>query len=846
MSVISLLLRGRRSGRKSRASQESENADVELGGGQGLRITDNQLDTNHDGKISPREMLQALHCVSVRADIMVSRLKIERDIKSMCFKVPLFIVCLTCLLLALFEFLPPEPVRIVHQALSDHFDMANVKSIHRIDDVYAYMLKFGKLNYELQPVSANYWCESRYITYQWNETIQRPVRACPSPRMYVLGASDTAAQWTNATVATGAATSCVDNNTMLQVAVGDATATCGENPSYWCAEYIGFQYCKQTCGYCAPFTYERLQKFKLAQLVLVPAAVYQTRFGTSNCQGFAHTFNMQSYSPLLETLMPGYDGPKSGSILTCIDREKHSDDPYAHVLPCPVGAPTEFDPHGFCDNGFYYDTPKASFHGMTVYPDYLVYPEETLSKMKAVEWIDLLTDTVTVSTMVYTQGVEIFTSVSVNFKIDLAGNIHAQPHVVSYRDLIGKSRSTFIVCLVLCMVCGLIGVIISVRQLVLHPSECHWGSEIFQLLCWAIFVLYPAALLFSWSRQLPMADEYMTILNTVLSFPGDLSEQFFGVKSHIYSEIVWLQNQQKAVFVMCYMEFILAIMLLAKHPRMAVLSQTVVKASDGALHFAMIFVALFVLLGVVAHWQLASVAPQYGSFGRTLEETGTVLLSSSDSIDKDSLHGSLRPIYWIYTITFMVVILWALLNFFLGVVLEAYSEVMKEIEECVAEQSLWADLCDLPRRVVAYRRHGWPSPGHLEAFFDEAVQARDQQRQNQTLWFSRLNRDVARLGPSNEDDAPKCNATVTAADLKKAFPQEFAVDMQVAEFICHYLQKVPNDLLCMAVDDSAANQQPSKNPVVQALSGALQEDSVTPAFVQVMPGEPVKEQASPK
>ena len=49
---------------------------------------------------------------------------------------------------------------------------------------------------------------------------------------------------------------------------------------------------------------------------------------------------------------------------------------------------------------------KQSFHGETVYAEMLIESDKVLTSMKKVGWIDIQTDKVSMSTMVYTEDLE--------------------------------------------------------------------------------------------------------------------------------------------------------------------------------------------------------------------------------------------------------------------------------------------------------------------------------------------------------------------------------------------------------------------------------------------------------
>ena len=53
--------------------------------------------------------------------------------------------------------------------------------------------------------------------------------------------------------------------------------TCEEGASHACTIDLGILHCPKTCGYCAPFEYERMKRFGKPQITLLPSVLYQTR-----------------------------------------------------------------------------------------------------------------------------------------------------------------------------------------------------------------------------------------------------------------------------------------------------------------------------------------------------------------------------------------------------------------------------------------------------------------------------------------------------------------------------------------------------------------------------------------
>merc|ERR1719356_1458606 len=88
-------------------------------------------------------------------------------------------------------------------------------------------------------------------------------------------------------------------------------------------------------------------------------------------------------------------------------------------------------------------------------------------------------------------------------------------------------------------------------------------------------------------------------------------------------------------------------------------------------HFFLLFSFLFLMLGFMASWMLGGEVETFNSFGASMAAQGKMLFGEWIYADNaDELYGSMVIMYWIYAITFMLVLFFSLLNFFLAIVLE--------------------------------------------------------------------------------------------------------------------------------------------------------------------------------
>jgi hypothetical protein len=130
--------------------------------------------------------------------------------------------------------------------------------------------------------------------------------------------------------------------------------------------------------------------------------------------------------------------------------------------------------------------------------------------------LDLQTDTVWVSSMIYTQGTEIYTSLSVQFEIDDSGSISALPVLKSFIDLKVLGRvTTFIAMSIVTLFFACLGLIQSCYLVCCGQKE---NSQIlFEFFSRIVLVAYMLWLLVGSQSMKPMSEEYYDLLDTFLT-----------------------------------------------------------------------------------------------------------------------------------------------------------------------------------------------------------------------------------------------------------------------------------------------------------------------------------------
>ncbi|CAL1159747.1 unnamed protein product, partial [Cladocopium goreaui] len=742
-----------------------------------------ELDADNDGNISPDELMLDFGGIHMRADIMLERMKLEDGLLGFIQQMPLFLLCLICFLVAISILSPAEETSAIHQHLEAHFGLGDVGNIKDVAGIYAFVTAFEQKNLEMMPTSADYWCEHRYYQYAWNDHYQIPTSTCNSPRYTALGLQS-APVWTNGSgtsssghrrlagshtdtdgpTATHDNPPCEDNDTAYALEEDKPNITCEEDSSHACGIDLGILLCPKTCGYCAPFEYESLKRFGKPQLTLLPSVLFQTRLEETACHGFAATIQVQNYNPLL-SLLPALDGKKKGNILKCIDRNQQQTSEYALYLDCPDHTPSHR-----CVDGKVGIGTKQSFHGETVYAEMLIESSKLLTGMQKVGWIDIQTDRVCVSTMVYTEGVEMFTSLTVEFSFDEAGNVEGAVHMITYRDLTREAASDFAGCLITTCVGAFISIVSLVAYLCCHPEQYNLGLMLYEIISRLVLFIYPLILLISWTQQQLMSHEYDLLMQAFMHNEGMDAEhvkhsvaEYFKVKTVIYEEADWLERHRIAAYIVLYVQFLQMVLAFNVHPRVAMLTSTIQKALHNMMHFFFVFAILFLMLAFMANFLLGGRIHLFGTFGEACSAQVRMLFGEFIYADGvEVLSGTALVMYWLYAISFMLIVFFTLLNFFLAIIVDAFVDVKNYTGELRVTQSFFSDLCWMPWSAYLHRKYKLPPRKKLVKYFTEALKSYNS----------------AEKGAENNSGFPLLSA--------RALIEEFGVEeAPICQWLCH-------------------------------------------------------------
>jgi hypothetical protein len=811
-----------------------------------------------------KEVPLLLRQLTLKANLKDPRLRIDKgrllerlffrvSLRHTLIKIVMFIVYLVLFFLMLQNALPSDQASAVRRQLETVLGISNVGSVTSPETLLVFAGDMARRLESRRATAETYWCSAPHQSTQWDASTEAPKRVCSSPRDVPLGykqtvpwvagrrldtenAADLApatsrladaevlfdddrrlSQESNTTsttitstttTSTSTTSECIDKDILLAGSLGQANATCLAKKATICDSNIGSLYCPSTCGLCPPFKYRRLRDFIGPSVAIAPLVIYQTRFASRECDGW-----IQGRRNTMAAARTSFSGsassaPSKGASLetsACVDRSTHQSTEHALKIACPSGVGS-----ACAANTSLQETPKRSFLGHTVYAHMLLQPDLELQRMQVLEWLDSFTDTATLSALTYTEGLEVFTLFSVQFKFDLAGNVESKVSSWSYKDSSGGDALLIFIGVGIALI--VVGIAHTATEVKVKVKGRRNPFRVFELVTRCLLLLASIGLLVWWIARIAIAEEFEEVLRAFLSVESPAQDPdaqqaisvFFSGAQSLVADAERLNWLCCGFYVVASFQLVqLAVYFHEAHPKMAVVTCTMRRALSGLLHVAVLLLFCYIFFAFALHW----------IFGRSLKKSETFAQAMRSQLQMiygeyirlpgvASLDADAATFYWIYAVIFLVVAFFILRFVFLAVLLKAYNEVKQSGLAELSANSFLRDAYDVLARPLLTLSKGWPSEKAL------------------IQWL---------LSTDMQDDLirPEQFIDVFGGPSKALMPSEAAVDAFVA-----YLSTTSSSAFVMA--DVAGVKDQRGDPRQQfASSKAKQENAPPPPELDV-------------
>jgi len=146
------------------------------------------------------------------------------------------------------------------------------------------------------------------------------------------------------------------------------------------------------------------------------------------------------------------------------------------------------------------------------------------------------------------------------------------------------------------------------------------------------------------------------------------------------------------------------------HPRIAQISSTLGFAFSDMMHFFAVFLLVLWGFAIIGWWRFGRTRQDFQDittamltqFDAILGPPGALPLSAGDGAGEDFE-------YLFFALLTHLVNFFFLINFFLAIVVDAYSKVMAQVERSIVDQNALQDFVAMVNMYVVRLRHNWPS-----------------------------------------------------------------------------------------------------------------------------------------
>lgn len=727
--------------------------------------------------------------------VLEERLLLEVSMRYMITRMPFSCFSVVAFLTAMFFIHPVGTISRAHQHIISHYDLDGdiLNGITNATGIYNFVAHFEDRNALLQPTSWRYFCEDRYYEHHWDTVLQVPVKTCNSPRYYSLAlmTNDEAkwSTWTQMHEMSEASQSCSDDDQAFMAYTG-APVPCAESVPGVCESSLGLRYCQATCGYCPLFTYKRYHKFKQAQLSILPTFVHQTRRGTKDCREFSEYYNNQAHNQDLSYL-PALDGPRAGYTLLCVDVGKRVDDDYAQRLECPADATT-----AMCAEGYVEFSRVSQYKGEAIYPIILGEPARSIEAMKQSGWIDVQTDLVTVSAIVFTSSLaaDVYTSLKVEFHFTLSGKIDIRRRLKSIPDLKGRRTVQFGTCLGISIVCELIATVLAIRSM--YAKQFSTGFHAMELIATVSFLCFGVGMVLVYALLPDVQGIVINLTEDFLSLDSTSNEAFWTAIDNYYktkekfaTDVQWLNALNVVAVLILYLQFVKLLLYSGLHPRVGNVMLVIIFAGDHLLHLFLVFAWLFLFLAVISSWTLGSEVESLRDISTTIAAQFRMLFGMElDGEMFRHFDSSTMVMFQVYYLSFLFFMFFMFVNLFVAIMVDALVKVKREDSTKLADRNFIVDLCDAFYSWSLYRRYEWPPLKKMVRVLEECVEV-EVERQDQENDEDEDDSEVKQEKGAADCDKQKASylhAVDSAKEFCNAVPGEFK---NFPAFLAHYLRK---------------------------------------------------------
>jgi hypothetical protein len=194
------------------------------------------------------------------------------------------------------------------------------------------------------------------------------------------------------------------------------------------------------------------------------------------------------------------------------------------------------------------------------------------------------------------------------------------------------------------------------------------------------------------------------------AFAANDQAVYFSTMAHISKVAAQVQEARQIGSIIAYFLFLRFVSYLTLHPRIAVMVDTMRNILDDVIHFFITGIAIFATLAFQAFWAFGMDDPAFESYTKALW-TQFQMLVGDFPWPAGGLKGGLGgAMQFVYLFIFAFLVFFILLNFFLAIVVEAFSDIKKKVAINRSEMPFVSDVFELCTSFAIRFWFKYPNP----------------------------------------------------------------------------------------------------------------------------------------
>jgi len=419
--------------------------------------------------------------------------------------------------------------------------------------------------------------------------------------------------------------------------------------------------------------------------------ICQSRNVEKDCESnFVDSFNAQDPNPVYREPM---NAPRNSSILRCRG-EEYSTEPHLGYSP-------------------------TTRDGV---PYYCVFVSaDILAKMREFEWIDDLTRDVFVASFIYFPNADAISLMRLDFYFSDTGRIISDRSINTHSVLQDAPRwTTYLVLQSIFLI-----IIYSRISFILFRCWRVKGRRRITYDCLLTVLLGAYGtndILYRVLGEDTTMRGLLSLIDQILDVDDPQSRSTvemvisgsFETLNVIKDAVAYQETMKLLAYLLVFMCLLRLIQYMEVHPRVDLISRTVMTASGDMFHFFLIFLIFFAILAWLAHWSFGPDKVMFSTF-RISANTCFQMLIGEYPFEDEWTEGWLQKIWYIlYTFLLFLVSL----NILLAIIVESFLRVKQETEGRLEVKSLVMDIFALPLKALMGFHHGWPTTRALRIHFE--------------------------------------------------------------------------------------------------------------------------------